>query len=400
MVTVRRIQAELNDYLRRYPAVALLGPRQVGKTTLAHAIAADAARPTVYLDLERDSDRSKLDDAESYFGRHSNALVILDEVQRRPELFTLMRSVIDERIRKGLPAGHFLVLGSASRDLLQQSSESLAGRLATLELSPFDLREVQQFELNVSIDRLWLRGGFPLSYLASQERASFDWRGQFVGTYLERDIPQLGPKLPAEQLRRFWRMLANGQGDLLNSARLAAALGLSGNTVRRYLDLLTDLYMVRQLFPWAGNMNKRVVKSPKVYVRDSGLLHVLANIPDMETLLGHPLCGRSFEGFAIEQIVCGLSNHWKAWFYRTSAGAEVDLILEGPKPRTIAIEIKRSTSPTISKGFHLGSADVGATEKYVVMPSGEAHSLGQGVEALSLSELLSRLFVDERTKLK
>jgi len=383
----RRLEAQLAADLAAFPVVGLLGPRQVGKTTLALELAKEVGKPWLYLDLERDSDRAKLSEAEAYLERHRGSLVILDEVQRRAELFPLLRSLVDERIRAGERHGHFLVLGSASPELLRQSSESLAGRIAYRSLAPLTLDEVG----DDALDTLWLRGGFPASFLARDDEASARWRGEFLSTYLERDLPQLGPSIPAEQMRRFWTMLAHGQGNVLNSARLAAGLGLSANTVRRYLDLLTGLYLVRQLPAWAGNSKKRLVKAPKVYVRDAGLAHRLAGVPDLETLLGHPLCGHSWEGFVLEQLLAQLSDDWSASYYRTSAQAEIDLVLEGPRRRVLALEIKRSSPGRPSKGFLLGCEEVGATERFVVIPAGERHPLGGETEAISVAEALSHL---------
>ena len=386
---ISRLHAEqaIVSALGAFPVVALLGPRQVGKTTLALVVTRDLGRGTVYLDLERDSDRAKLDEAELYLGAHRDELVIIDEVQRRAEIFPLLRSLVDERIREGKKAGHFLVLGSASRDLLRQSSESLAGRIAYLELAPFSVAELMEAQGDVEPDRIWLRGGFPPSYLAGDDPTSWTWRSNFITTYLERDIPQLGPRLPAEQMRRFWTMLALGQGDQLNAARIAGSLGVSGHTVKHYLDVLTDLYMVRQLRPWSGNTTKRLVKAPKLYVRDSGLLHRLANIPDLETLLGHPLCGDSWEGFVIENLLGRMPDSWQASYYRTSAQAEIDLVLEGPR-RVVAVEVKRTTAPKVEKGFRLGCADVGARERFYVVPRAERYPIGHGSEAIGLVELI------------
>lgn len=395
MIT-RLIERNLRAALDNFPVVALLGPRQVGKTTLAHEIAMRVKRETVHLDLERDSDRTRLTQAELYLSQQTGKLVIIDEVQRRPDLFPLLRSLVDERIRKRDRAGHFLVLGSASRDLLQQSSESLAGRIAYLELKPFSLMELLLGDSRFNLDRLWLRGGFPMSYLARSDETSWDWRTNFITTYLERDIPQLGPRLPAEQMRRLWSMLAHDQGGQLNLARLAASLGVSGNTVRHHLDVLTDLYMVRQLPPWSGNSRKRLVKAPKVYVRDSGLLHRLANITDEHTLLGHPLCGESWEGFAIESLIAHKPDSWDATYYRTSAQAEIDLVLEGPGRRVIAIEIKRTLTPTVSKGFVLGCEQIGATRRYYVIPRGERYPLGKSTEAIALQDLVTQLMDEWR----
>lgn len=386
----RRAGARLTHLLRTQPVVALLGPRQVGKTTLARVVADDEARTTTYLDLERPSDRAKLVDPELFLGKQSRKLTILDEVQRMPELFPVLRSLVDERIRAGEKAGHFLVLGSASRDLLQQSSESLAGRIAFLELAPFTLDEVDRPRRRMDLDVLWLRGGFPGSLLANDDETSLTWRQQFVQTYLTRDLPQLGLRLPSEQLSRMWAMLAHGQGNQLNAARLAAGLGVSGNTVRNYLDVLTELFMVRQLPAWSGKSGKRLVKAPKVFVRDSGLVHALAGVLDHEMLLGHPLCGPSWEGFVLENVLAQLPATWRASYYRTSAQAEIDLVLEGPRKAVLAIEIKRSLAPTLSKGFHLGFADIGATAGFVITPQGDRFPLAPKVEAVPM-----RTFLDE-----
>ena len=387
----RALEPTVRAALENFPVVALLGPRQVGKTTLALEIARQSARPMVHLDLERDSDLSKLAEAELYLGQQAGKLVIIDEVQRRPQLFPLLRTLVDDRIRGGERAGHFLVLGSASRDLLQQSSESLAGRIAYLELAPFTLLELQRDGSALDMDRLWLRGGFPNSYLAATDEISSEWRHQFIATYLERDVPQLGPRLPAEQMRRFWTMLALGQGAQLNQARLAASIGVSGHTVRHYLDVLTDLYMVRQLRPWAGNTSKRLVKAPKLYVRDAGLAHRLANLTDMETLLGHPLCGASWEGFALESILTLLPSSWQATYYRTSAQAEIDLVLEGPRSHVLALEIKRTLSPSVGKGFQLGCREIGATQRFYVIPKGSRYPLGHDTDAIALPDLIAWL---------
>ena len=384
----RLVASRLQDLLNSFPAVALLGPRQAGKTSLALALADELAGQAVYLDLELPSDRAKLSDAELYLSVHENRLVILDEIHRMPGIFQTLRSLIDRRRRKGIRTKQFLLLGSASMDLLQQSAESLAGRIAYLELTPFTAAEIEALGTPAK-DRLWVRGGFPDSFLAAADAASFQWRLAFVQTYLERDIPALGPRVPAETLRRFWQMLAHNQGQMLNAARLAAGLGVSGQTVARYLDLLVDLLLVRRLQPWTSNAAKRLVRSPKVYVRDSGLVHALLGIPGQEPLLGHPIVGPSWEGFVVENLVVAAPPGAKAWFYRTSAGAEIDLLLEwGPKRRW-AIEVKRSLSPHPSKGFHLACEDVNATRRLVVYPGVERYRLDAATEALPLSALLT-----------
>lgn len=276
------LEAHLRDLLEEYPAVALLGPRQVGKTTLAHEVAESV--DSVYLDLESAADRAKLSDPELYLADHEDRLVILDEVHRVLDLFQSLRGLIDRGRRKGRKAGRFLLLGSASMDLLRQSGETLAGRIAYLELNLLDVLEVDAKEH----DRLWVRGGFPDSFLASNEKRSLSWRENFIRTYLERDVPQLGPRIPAETLRRFWVMLAHNQGGLLNAAALARGLGVDGKTIAKYLDLMIDLLLVRRLMPWHRNVGKRLVKSPKVYVRDSGVTHALLGLANKEDVLGHP----------------------------------------------------------------------------------------------------------------
>lgn len=382
----RKAASEVTALLKRHPAVGLLGPRQVGKTTLALGIRVHGI--PVYLDLESPSDRAKLAEPELYFARQAGKLVILDEIQRIPELFQVLRGVIDQRRRSGQRVGQFLVLGSASGDLLRQSSESLAGRIAYRELVPLLADEVGHSQ---SLDNLWLRGGFPDSWLADNDAASMEWRQALIRTYLERDIPQLGPRIPAETLRRFWTMLAHGQGELFNAAKLAGALGLSGQTVARYLDLMTDLLLVRRLAPWQANAGKRLVRSPKVYVRDSGIVHALLGLPTVDAVLGHPVAGQSWEGMVVENLVAAAPEGTTAWFYRTSAGAEMDLVLELPGHRRWAVEIKRAMSPKPSHGFHYAASDLRPAAAWVVYPGTERYSLRRGVEVISLIGLMREL---------
>lgn len=382
----RRLLPELTAALAESPAVALLGPRQVGKTTLAHALA--KAHPSVYLDLESEADRARLAEPELYLGQHADKLVILDEIQRTPRLFEVLRGLIDTGRRKGRRSGRFLVLGSASIDLLKQSSESLAGRIRYLELAPLDAGEVGARRL----DDLWLRGGFPDSLLAASDAASLRWRQDFIRTYLERDIPQLGPRIPAETLRRLWTMLAHQQGGLLNAAALARSLAVDGKTVASYLDLLVDLLLVRRLTPWFGNVKKRLVKSPKVYVRDSGLVHALLGIHDREALLAHPVAGASWEGLAIESLLAAAPNGTEPGFVRTSTGAEIDLLLKLPGHRKPwAIEIKRGLAPTLEAGFHVARETVRPERCFVVYAGTERFPLAQDVDAISLVDLCAEL---------
>jgi len=387
VVIVREAHHRLQELLASFPAVVLLGPRQAGKTTLARALADALPQKAIYLDLELPSDRAKLSDTELYLSAHEDRLVILDEIQRTPGLFQILRGVIDQRRHKGIRAGEFLLLGSASMELMRQSAESLAGRIAYLELTPFVLPEVQSLGGDAA-DRLWVRGGFPYSYLAMDDLSSFQWRTAFIQTYLERDIPALGPRVPAETLHRFWRMLAHNQGQLLNAARLAASLGVSGQTVARYLDILADLLLVRRLQPWTANLAKRLVRSPKVFVRDSGILHALLGVTDQEQLLGHPVAGSSWEGFVIENLLAAAPAAATAWFYRTANGAEIDLLLELGPQRLWAVEVKRSLNPKPAKGFHLACDDVEATHRFVVYPGTERYRLDPSTEAIPLSALL------------
>lgn len=387
----RLLKPNLLNALKNMPAVALLGPRQVGKTTLALEVAKEnlGNKKTVYLDLELDTDLAKLDDAESFLRRFENQLLIIDEVQRRPDLFRTLRGLIDIRKRAGEKNAQFLLLGSASRDLLRQSSESLAGRIRYLELKPFSAREIEPVDpLGFSPEKLWFRGGFPQSYLAENNQESWDWRSDFISSYVERDIPQMGMNISATRMRRFWTMLAHLQGSQINMSTLGKSLEVSHPTIRSYLDILTDLYMVRQLQPWSGNTKKRIVKSPKVYIRDSGILHRLLSIPDFEALSGHPVIGQSWEGFVIENILGQLSDKWQASYYRTAEQTEVDLILEKSPNEVWAIEIKRSTAPKITSGFHRACDDIKATRKFVIYSGKERFPLSRETEAIGIIEFL------------
>lgn len=359
--------------------MALLGPRQSGKTTLALAAAEARGRPFVYLDLESEQDRARLAQPELYFSDHTDRLVILDEVRRAPGLFPVLRGQIDRNRRAGRRTGQYLLLGSASLDLLKQSGETLAGRIAYLELTPFTLRETT----HLSPDTVWVRGGFPESLLATDEPRSLRWRQDFIRTYLERDIPQFGPRIAAETLRRFWGMLAHQQGGLLNTAHLARNLGIDGKTAASYLDLLVDLLLVRRLPPWHANLGKRLVKSPKVYVRDSGLVHALLAIPDKETLLAHPVIGQSWEGFVVENLLDNTPDGVQGYFYRSSGGAEIDLLLAWPGDRLWAVEIKRSLAPKAERGFHSACVDLAPERKLIIYPGEESYRLAEDIEVMN-----------------
>ncbi|HML95679.1 MAG TPA: ATP-binding protein [Thermodesulfobacteriota bacterium] len=388
MLIKRRLEKEMVKALERSPSVALTGPRQVGKTTLALNIA--ETEPSVYLDLENPLDLEKVRDIAVFHAANRDKLIILDEVQRLPEIFPRVRGIIDRERRKGRKTGQFLFLGSASLSLLQQSGESLAGRIAYLELFPVDVLELTDTETG-GVNTLWLRGGFPESLLAASDHDSLAWRRDFIRTYLERDIPQLGPRIPAETLQRLWTMLAHNQGAPVNAAQLARSLGVSGTTIARYLDLMVDLLLVRRLQPWTFNEGKRLIRSPKVYVRDSGITHALLNITNYNDLLGHPVAGGSWEGFVLENILSVAFPGARSYYYRTPGGAEIDLVLEFGMRDRWAIEIKRSSVPSLSRGFHIGCEDVKASRRYVVYSGPDTFSMESGVIAVSLADLMREI---------
>lgn len=387
----RSTEPVLHELLQQFPAVVLLGPRQVGKTTLALA-EGQAHAGSLYLDLELPSAQRQLDDPEAFLLTHRNRLVILDEVQRLPEIFAVLRAIIDIRIRSGEPSGQFLLLGSATGVLLQQSSESLAGRMVQLELSPLQAREIMAAAdpLAQPLHMLWIRGGFPLSWLAKNDSESFRWREAFIATYLERDIPALGPRIPATSLRRLWTMLAHLQGSLLNYSQLSTALAISGQLVHRYVDILCNLMLLRRLAAWHGNVGKRLVKSPKVYVRDSGLVHALLGLTNYESVLSHPVAGLSWEGFVIEQIMSAAPSLDYS-FYRTAQGAEADLVIDFRHGQVWVVEIKRSSAPTVSKGFHQAAVDVNAHRKILVAPVEQTYQMKDNIEVMSVQTLIAEL---------
>ena len=383
----RRIKVQIEAGLSRQAAVALMGPRQVGKTTLAKILASQS--DSVFLDLESPTERQKLADPEFFLNRFSDRLVILDEIHRIPELFQVLRVLIDEGRRQGRGKGRFLLLGSAGIELLGQSGESLAGRIEYVHLTPFQILELSKKKL---WELHWLRGGFPESYLAQNDSDSFKFRQNFIRTYLERDVPMLGPRIPAETLERFWTMLAHSQGSLFNASKLAAGLGVSSPTVSNYLGLMVDLLLMRRLPPFLANVKKRLVKSPKVYLRDSGILHALLGIRTMEDLLGHPIAGMSWEGYVIENLLAVMPERTLASFYRTSAGAEIDLVLElGGSHGIWAIEIKKSTAPKLDRGFHLSVEDIQPNRVFVVYTGQERYPKSADIEVLCLRELAQEL---------
>lgn len=389
MMIVRETQTLLQRKLQEMPAVVLLGPRQVGKTTLARTLASQWPSGAVYLDLERPADRLRLQDADSYLRSQQGKLVILDEIHRAPGVFEILRGIIDDNRQAGLRNGQFLLLGSAALDLMRQSSETLAGRVAYMDMGPLTVRETRA--ANLPDAQRWLRGGFPDSLLAANDRASLDWRRDFIRSYLERDVPMFAPRLPAHSVGRLWTMLAHNQGGVLNQSRIAAALAVSDPAINRYIDLLVDLQLVRRLQPWSGNLGKRLVKSPKVYVRDSGILHALLELQTMDQLLGHPVSGLSFEGHCIDNLIQAADASCVPYFYRTHVGAEIDLVLErGGRPE-IAIEIKRSSTPSPERGFFQACDDLKIERRYVVYPGEESFGLQHGVQAIGLPAMMDLL---------
>lgn len=376
---IRRILPNIEKALVQFPAVALLGPRQAGKTTLARSVGSSHVN-SLYLDLERPSDLAKLADPELFLSRHVDQLVVLDEIQRQPDLFPILRALIDENRRPG----RFLLLGSASPQLLRQTSESLAGRISFHELAPFDVSEIKPGHAGLA--DFWLRGGYPLSWLAESDEASLAWRESFIITHLERDIPAFGIRIPGPTLHRFWRMLAHLHGQMWNASRLASGFGVSAPTVQHYLEILEATYMVRRLPPLHVNSGKRLVKSPKIYLRDSGLLHALLGIRSLDELAGHPVVGPSWEGWVLEQIAQLLSPQWRLSFYRTATGAEMDVVAERGE-RRIGFEIKLSSAPSLSKGFWSAMKDLQLEQAYVVAPVETGYPIAEKVEVLPANEL-------------
>lgn len=385
MMLVRKTQETVLQALSRQASVALIGPRQVGKTTLALEIGKQ--RNALYLDLEAIEERDKLSNPTAFLSAYEDRLVILDEIHRVPDLFLTLRGLIDQGRRHGQRTGRFLLLGSASLDLMRQSGESLAGRISYIDMTPLSVLEVP----TDAIEALWIRGGFPDSFLAQDDRQSLDWRKDLLRTYLERDVPMFGSRIPAETLRRFWTMLAHNQGALHNASRLAAGLEVSSQTVSRYTDLLVDLLLVRRLQPYHANVGKRLVKSPKVYIRDSGLLHALLNIAVRDALLGHPVVGASWEGFVIENLINAAPAFTVPGFYRTSGGAEIDLLLELPGGELWAIEVKRSRAAKPARGFYEACEDLKPAKRFVVHGGLERYPISADVEAIGMRELAETL---------
>lgn len=377
----RKIEDTIHQYLKIFPVVAVLGPRQCGKSTLVKRLSQNWG-DSLFLDLQYDMDLGKLDQPSFFFESNTDKIICLDEIQLAPQLFSVLRSVVD----KNRQNGKFVLLGSASRDLIQQTSESLAGRIGMVYLSPFTLNELDQLE-GFSLNAFWLRGGFPDSYLAASDNFSAIWRDNFIKTFVERDIPQLGFQIPALQLKRLLVMCAHNQGQLINYSKLGESLGLTHPTIRRYMDLLEQTFILRTVLPFEANVKKRLVKSPKVFVRDSGLVHQLLAIPDFNALLGNPVFGSSWEGVVVENVIV---NHpdWNYYFYRTATGDELDLILEKGNQR-IAIECKASTAPKLNKGFYRALEVVQPQQTFVIIPTQVSYEIAPNITICGLSEFLN-----------
>ena len=378
---------EIREALRWQPAVALLGPRQVGKTTLAQAIGRET--DSVYFDLEDPDEREKLREARMFFDRHEDRLVVLDEIHRMPELLLTLRGAIDRGRSRGRRTGRFLILGSASLDVLRETGETLAGRISYRELLPLDVLEIP--DDSGSRDALFLRGGYPEAFLAPSDQIGFHQRRDFIRTYLEREVAWMNPRLPADALGRLWTMLAHTQGALLNASRLASSLDVTVHTVNRYLGVLSDLLLVRKLAPVHANIGKRLVKSPKVYLRNSGFVHALLDLSSFDAVVGHPVVGASWEGFVIENLLAAAPDRTQASFFRTAAGAEMDLVLDFPSGERWAVETKWSRAPRPTKGFHLAREALAPDRCFLVGTGSDRYPVTEGVEAISLRDLAAEL---------
>lgn len=375
----RNIENEILKSLKQFPVVGIIGSRQVGKTTLAKKIQV-IFKNSLYLDLELPSDVKKLAEPELYLIQHQDKLIIIDEIQLKPTLFPLIRALVDKHRRPG----RFLILGSSTSKMINKTSESLAGRIIFHELEPFDISEIEKTDKNIR--NLWIRGGYPLSYLSKNDETSLKWRNAFIRTYLERDIPNMGINIPANQIRRFWMMLAHSQGQLWNSSSLARSMGVTPPTIKHYLDILESGFMIRQLIPYSANIKKRLIKSPKIYFRDCGLLHTLLDISSYENIFSHPIAGHSWEGYIIQQIISIFKSKYKYYFFRTNAGAEIDLILKRAG-KLIAVEIKLSLSPGLSKGFWIAYHDLQCAKGYVIYPGDQTYPISKDITALPVSKL-------------
>jgi uncharacterized protein len=379
----RFVKADILDSLTYFPVAGILGPRQVGKTTLAQQLQPHISRPCLYLDLESEEDMEKLKNPQPYLKSHQDKCVIIDEIQLLPRLFPLLRALIDQ---ERVPA-RFMILGSASPSLIRQSSETLAGRIAYTELAPLSLSEISSTAITQEYH--WYMGGFPDALLAKSELTGKKWLQNFLTTFLEKDLRALGYEISSLTLGRLYRMVAHFHGQILNVHTISQSLGVTNPTVSKYLDLVEGGFMIRRIAPYYVNLGKRLVKSPKIYFRDSGLLHQLSSIPTYEDLLGHPIVGASWEGYVIEQIHRAVLGNWQFYYYRTYSGAEVDLVVINPRGKMICIEIKYSITPSISKGFYQSVEDLKPHYQYVIIPSSnESYFLKDKLKVCSLSTFL------------
>jgi predicted AAA+ superfamily ATPase len=378
---IRAVTSQLIDDLSFFPVVGIVGPRQVGKTTLAKWLQKQINKQTLYLDLELDTDLRRLDDAETFLQSHSDKCIIIDEIQRLPRLFALVRALVDQNRQ---PA-RFILLGSASPELIKGASETLAGRIAYTELTPLSLTEVSQ---QISMHDHWLKGGFPDALNAPKESQSFRWLGSFIQTFVERDLQALGYGISTEMIRKLLEMLSHLNGNLLNMNDLSRSLGVSSPTINRYLDLLEGSFMIQRLQPYHINISKRLVKSPKIYFRDSGILHQLARVISYEQLQQHPIVGASWEGYVIEQIKRNIGYDWQLFFHRTQVGAEVDLVMISPTGKKICVEIKLSNSPTVSKGLYESMKDIKPDKQFIIIPTGENYLKAEGLKVCNLFDFL------------
>lgn len=374
---IRQINTLFQEYLDLFPVTGIVGPRQVGKTTLTKEMANN--QEFLYLDMERQADRAKLSQDAAYFlAQFKNQCVIIDEIQFMPELFNELRGIVDNDRRPG----RFIILGSASPDLIRGSSETLAGRIGYLELSPFNLNEVEDLK------KLWVRGGFPDSYLAPSDKASKLWRRNFIQTYIQRDLGLLGLNTDIKLMERFWHLLASTQGALLNAQQFGRAIDVDRKTITHYINFLEGAFIIRILQPWYKNLKKRLVKSPKIYIRDTGILHSLLGLDSYESILNHIIVGNSWEGFVIEQIINSYEEERQFWFYRTHQGAECDLLIEKNGEVLAAIEIKFGTSPSVSKGFHISMEDTGAKQGFIIGNGEETYKIEEKITVTNLNHFV------------
>ena len=379
--TLRQIEPTIKRDMKNFPVVVILGPRQCGKSTLAKKLG-KTIKNFIYLDLELQSDFRKLNDPELFFNSNQDKVICLDEIQNKPEIFSTLRGIIDKNRKNG----RFILLGSVSPELIKGVSESLAGRISFIELTPFTINEIKNLK-SFNFNKFWLRGGYPESFLAKTNEASCRWRENFIKTFIERDIPQLEIKISSIKLRRFIRMCAHFHGQLINSEKLGQSLGMSYHTIRHYIDIFEKNYILRTLLPFEANFKKRLIKSSKLYIRDSGIAHNLLDITTFNDLLGNPCFGASWEGLIIENIITELPD-WKGYFYRTSSGNEIDLILVKGKTK-IAIECKSTTAPIVSKGFYLALQDLKIKKAFIIAPVNTMYEINKDVYVVNLQKFLS-----------